>query len=83
MNIVLLLLKYNLLSINFMTPLLWKTTLLHLHIIPVITKGGKKVIIIMMIFNGKVSTALWFSIQLILLTLEELFTYPLPLNIHQ
>ena len=48
-------------------------TYLHIHILPVIAKGRKQVMKILMIFNVRVSTNLWLSIKLNMLTLEELF----------
>ena len=37
----------------------------------------------MIIFNSRVSTALWLSIKTVMLTLEELFPFDLPLKMHQ
>ena len=83
LNIVLVIPKQTLLSPNTMTLPLWKETSPHLQILPEITKGSKQVIKILMIFNGRVSTALWLPIQLILLILDELFPFALPLNMNQ
>ena len=60
-----------------------KATSLHLHLLHVITNGRNRVMKTLMIFNGRVSTTLWFLIQLIPLALEELFTFALPLKMHQ
>ena len=73
MNIFIVIPKQTLLSTNMMTTQLRKATFLHLQILPAITKGRKQVIKILMIFNGRVHTALRFPIKLIPLTLEEIF----------
>ena len=77
------LLNHNIFSPNLMTLPLQKPTLIHLQILLAIKKGRKQVMKILIMFNGKVSTALWLLIQLILLILEELFTFDLPLKMHQ
>ena len=79
LKIVLMIQNQTLLSSNLMTLTLWKEKFLHLQILPAIEKGRKKVMKILMIFNGRVSTTLWLSIQLITLTLEEYFIFALPL----
>ena len=72
-----------LLSINMITLLLWKATLLHLQILPKITKGRKQWMRILLIFHVRVCNALYMSIKLIMLTLEELFQSTLPMKMHQ
>ena len=83
LNIVLMIPKQTLLSTNLMTLPLRKATSLHIQLLPAITKGRNQVIKIPVIFNGGVSKALWLFIKLIMLTLEELFTFSMHLKIHQ
>ena len=83
LNIVIILPNQNLLSHNMMTLQLRKVNSIHLHILPEITKGRKQVMTILIIFNGRVYTALWLPTKLILFTLEDLFPFSLPLNINQ
>ena len=83
MNIVIMLPNQALLSPNMMTLPLCKSNLPHLQLLPAISKGGKQLMKILMVFNGRVSTDIFLYIQLIILTLEELFPLTLPLNMHQ
>ena len=82
MNILIMFLKHTLVSTNITTPPLRKATLIHLQILPAIAKGVKQVMRIRMIFDVVMSTALWLLIQLIILTVEELSPFDLPLNMH-
>ena len=68
LKIMLVIPKQTLLSSNLMTLTLQKKTLLHIQILTAIEKWRKKVMKTLMIFNGKVSTALCLSTQLIKLT---------------
>ena len=58
LNIVLVPPNQNLLIPNMITLPLRKATSLHLQLLPATAKGRKQVMKILMIFNGRVSTAL-------------------------
>ena len=83
LDIMLVIPKHTLISPNLIKLPLRKATFLCLQLLPVIAKGNKQVMKTLMIFNEVLPTLLWFSIQLVPLTLEELFPFSMPLNMHQ